>query len=305
MRSIFALMCAGLAVAEPLLSQERVTVTSIQQDANRLLEVDLSENMVQDDGLLVKTFAHFEVAIEEGVAIVNNEYEVPVGVAKFSVMTNVQEFVMLPEGARLASSKEVKPVTLGVASHVDFDMDGHLHLKLQILEKEGVELEHQHLASLEIMLDENNNEVGRLLTADRDVKPIAKNDIANADDVVPAPPSTVEGHHGHKKHHHEKHHKKHQHEHHDHHHGCKKLKQWYGALPLYSKIGVQFGVGFGLTLFVAFLVSMVRVCCCKPRAVKAAKATATYRKNIEASNARRAFIPIKQYKYVKVDSSAV
>lgn len=283
MRAVYALLLAGLSCASPIFSTEKVDLNAVQAGADKMVEVDLTESTVNDDGLVIKTAVSFNVEVAKGVAIINDQYMMPVGVSKFTVQTTVSEYELMPSGLRMATPKEQEPVALSVAAHVEFDFQGHLHLQLQVIEAEGKDLSEQHYSAVELVLDENMNEQARIIMAT--AKPIAPEDIEQAEDVVPtsgedsvSDSTELEV-------------KKNK---------CKIFK-WYNSQPVEVRVGVSVGGAAAFALVSVLLFKCCRLCCApKKKGPRPPPKGKFYARNIQAANNKRAFIPIKQYKYQKV-----
>jgi len=289
MRAVVALMLAGLSCASPI---AKLALPSP-------FEIDLTEDVVNQDGLDVRTSVSFAVEVNKGVAVINDKYLVPVGVAKFTLQTAVNEYVVSPSGTRLAMDNEKIPVQVSVAAQVAFDAEHHMHVQLQVLEAEGKDLSMQHFTEIELMLDEDKNERYRIpckapkAIAPTDIETAEQADMSSSEDDESSEDVSsedldlvlVSDELDEKK--------------------CKLVK-WYNSQPVGVRVGVSVGGAVVFALVFVALVKCMRCCCCPEQAKRRAPPPKGkfYVRNIHAANSKRAFVPLKQYKFQKLATKA-
>lgn len=283
MRSLYATVLAAAAavLAAPVVEKDLVTIQTAETRGDKYLQVDIAESAIEADGLLYHTDVSFKVEVVEGVALLNDDIAVPFGAARFEIDSQVHEYAITESGLRQLAAEDVRPVALHVGTNLHLDVAGHMQLQVQVWRVEGQDLDMAHIVAVDIALDDDLNEVARIVVGDAPVVS-AEDAAAGADDGLQGVRDAWQAVR----------------------HALCNVECWFQAQAPAVRASLVVATVVGLALVAAMLVCCCRVCCGPSKRRVAEAKRRNYAKTIQTS--AKVFTPIKKtaYKYTPLASKA-
>jgi len=167
-----AVCCLGGSV--PLAETLGVRVLS---DHGNEIEVAVTDDTLDSDGLLVSASVDLKVEVLQGMAMINGQYALPIGLTHIQTKANVKQYVMSPVGKKRRCHKTLHAMDVGIAARVTQDKHA-MHIALQLTEYDGATREIEHTTLLSVTLNDKDEELVR--TVDPKAKPLTPQEKSEA-----------------------------------------------------------------------------------------------------------------------------
>lgn len=175
--AVAALAACSLGSSVPLAEKVGVQVLS---DHRNEIELAVTDDTLDSDGLLVSASVDVKVDVLDGIAMINGQYVLPIGLTHIAMKTDVKKYVMSPIGKKRKCHKTLHDVDVGIAARVSHDPKAlnTMHITLQLTEFDGVTREIEHTTLVSVSLNEKDEELVR--TIDPKSKPLTRHEKLEA-----------------------------------------------------------------------------------------------------------------------------